>query len=697
MKKAIFLYFLFWNLCAFAQNFVSIGDYSKEFSEKIKKYQGKNNKKLKLAVFDFQYLDGFSGVGSAKIRESFTVNLSKNGLTVLERKMLDKILEEKKIERTGAFDEKTISDLATLAGADAILAGTMEDLDGEKTKISLRVVDIVSGFLITADEIYVKRDWDKYEPRMKKADEAQKIISEIKFEIEKLPDLKFPYLNSEEVKMNFGQTDIEKLKKYDETVDFERKTTDYVLVAQKWEQLAREVPEYKLTAEERSKKLRKYVSDMDEYKKKSREFEINMNKDYEKLMQILKLQVVDKKKKNEFAQSFINTYANSGYHSPELVKYRQKLREYTISPCVDALSNKIGFCYPDGSLALPGKYEEARYFNNGIALVKLAGKWTIINSSGDELFSPKYEGIDDSFRDDTSYVLNISFDFVPVSLSDKWGFINKKGVEITPIKYDKVFPFSSDLAAVCLDGEWGAINEKGEEIISPKYEKLFPFNGEYAVAFLDGKMLLVSKNGFEIQMPEYDTADYVYLFSEGLVSARFKGKWGFVDESGKQAIKPQYDSAFFFSSGLSNVCLNKKCGYINKYGNFVIPAVYDEASLFMGDYARVKINGKYGFINKSGAYVIQPSYEDAEEFIPNMGLFCVKKHKYWGCIDTKRKIIIPFSYEHISSSSDSDAILEAAEPLQTKDGNEEKDYSPDAIQERNHYYLDRWGRTYKIN
>ena len=50
-----------------------------------------------------------------------------------------------------------------------------------------------------------------------------------------------------------------------------------------------------------------------------------------------------------------------------------------------------------------------------------------------------------------------------VKLNDKYGFIDKTGKEVIPIKYDNAYSFSKiSLALVKLEGKWFYINPKGE-------------------------------------------------------------------------------------------------------------------------------------------------------------------------------------------------------------------------------------------
>lgn len=53
------------------------------------------------------------------------------------------------------------------------------------------------------------------------------------------------------------------------------------------------------------------------------------------------------------------------------------------------------------------------------------------------------------------------------------------------------------------------------------------------------------------------------------------GKYGYIDNSGKNIIRPKYDEAAYFNDGLAKVKLNGKYGFINKTGIEVIPLKYE--------------------------------------------------------------------------------------------------------------------------
>lgn len=101
----------------------------------------------------------------------------------------------------------------------------------------------------------------------------------------------------------------------------------------------------------------------------------------------------------------------------------------------------------------------------------------------------------------------------------------------------------------------------------------------------------------------YEDIDY---FSEGLAAVdNRRGKFGYIDTTGKLVIKLKFDFASEFKNGLARVEIGEKSGYINKKGVLVIKAIYDDANDFEDGIARVKRNGKYFYIDTKGKEYIE--------------------------------------------------------------------------------------------
>ncbi len=66
----------------------------------------------------------------------------------------------------------------------------------------------------------------------------------------------------------------------------------------------------------------------------------------------------------------------------------------------------------------------------------------------------------------------------------------------------------------------------------------------------------------------------------GLAAVRLGGKWGFVDEAGKEVVPCRYDEVRDFNEGLAAVRLGGQWGFVDEAGQEVVPCRYDEVRDF---------------------------------------------------------------------------------------------------------------------
>jgi len=155
-----------------------------------------------------------------------------------------------------------------------------------------------------------------------------------------------------------------------------------------------------------------------------------------------------------------------------------------------------------------GDYEEAGTFTNGLAAVKIDGKWGIIDSEGSYVIDPVYEDIkldpqgkyvcnySALAKVDGQYHLydskwnvinNFSCDDMDIPTEDgvfafssdgKWGFADTKGNVVVEPVYDQAKSFSNGLAAVCKDGLWGFIDKEGNTVIAFQFLDAGYFNSK---------------------------------------------------------------------------------------------------------------------------------------------------------------------------------------------------------------------------
>ena len=94
-------------------------------------------------------------------------------------------------------------------------------------------------------------------------------------------------------------------------------------------------------------------------------------------------------------------------------------------------------------------------------------------------------------------------------------------------------------------------------------------------------------------------------------------KYGFIDETGKEIVKPKYDLINNFGDkGIGNwtlVRIGNKYGFIDYSGKEIVKPKYDSIYNFcekgIGNWALVRIGNKFGFIDDTGNEIVKPIYD----------------------------------------------------------------------------------------
>ncbi|MET0752347.1 MAG: protein kinase [Pyrinomonadaceae bacterium] len=89
------------------------------------------------------------------------------------------------------------------------------------------------------------------------------------------------------------------------------------------------------------------------------------------------------------------------------------------------------------------------------------------------------------------------------SSAGRYGYQDAIGKTVIPPKYEEAESFNNGLGRVMLNKKYGYINSRGVEVIPVKFDYVvYNFDGEYAVLALNGKKVQVDKNGKETVIEE---------------------------------------------------------------------------------------------------------------------------------------------------------------------------------------------------
>lgn len=194
---------------------------------------------------------------------------------------------------------------------------------------------------------------------------------------------------------------------------------------------------------------------------------------------------------------------------------------------------------------------------------------------------------------------------------EKWGYINTKGDFIISPKYDMASDFVDSLAVVEKDKLFGVINKTGLEVLKPEFTSIGSIKNGYFTAERNKKLGLYGETG-PVELKE----NYLSIGENGdglFVIAKKDGKtskFGYIDESGREKIKPKYDLAYMFNSGRALVKEKDIFKIINENGRVVKSLDYNDVKPIENkDLYMVSHDGeKYGLINGDGKIILEESY-----------------------------------------------------------------------------------------
>lgn len=246
-------------------------------------------------------------------------------------------------------------------------------------------------------------------------------------------------------------------------------------------------------------------------------------------------------------------------------------------------------------------------------------------------------------------------------MTQGYGFIDKTGKEVIPLKYDYADFFSDGLAVVGKNTNNFLELEMDEAVIEKYYFKKYgyidkkrkeviPLKYDIANSFHDGLATLGAKGEYR---------GYSYNSFSGL-SVNIVGPEVYTDKNGQGVFEQYVVSTTFNDDGFSVVIKNGKYGVIDRKGNEVIPVQYDDLRFEDNGIAAVRKDGKWGYINVNGEEVTPAIYNDAVFF--EKGLAAVKKENKWGYINTKGEEVTPFKYDSIYRFEDGEIVEVPDEP-----------------------------------
>lgn len=284
---------------------------------------------------------------------------------------------------------------------------------------------------------------------------------------------------------------------------------------------------------------------------------------------------------------------------------------------------KWGVITSNSKIIVPFKYTSMYAYTRDYLIVKqgetynkygtrIGGEWKLIDKSGKIVLNLNYDEVA-AANDSLLVVRNDDL---------RWGYVDLKGNEVTPLKYNNTEliedfsppNFVKGYAIVSYDGRYGVINEKAQEVIPTEYDEIkdiengiasFKLDGKWGYMTLDGKVLFPAV--YDEVYPFCPTTDRIGFEEVLIAKVETNGLLGIVNIHGVELFKPQYNFIDFYCNGINKILVTSdfKYGMIDAFsGKEIIAPIYDELQFYDGDFITGKLNDQLELFNENGKSIV---------------------------------------------------------------------------------------------
>ena len=244
--------------------------------------------------------------------------------------------------------------------------------------------------------------------------------------------------------------------------------------------------------------------------------------------------------------------------------------------CLNKFEEEVSFGYDDGVLLK----------SNG----KGAWEYVPISNPASRLGEPGYAQA--SLFDKNSDVAFV------VSTEGRIMLINRdfEVVSTLPDEVTTVINFKGKRAPYCKNGKWGYLDEKGEEVIPARYDEVSVFRRNCALALTADKINVIDTDGKlrSVFNRRFYDIENVNLMGDEWLPVMKRGRVVFFDVNGEEKLSspemyPDYEGNYRMIEGKTVYYDGKRYGIIDKDGNVLVRPEY--SFLFFHKNRRRKDNG----------------------------------------------------------------------------------------------------------
>ncbi|MBI3298712.1 MAG: hypothetical protein HYZ75_11145 [Elusimicrobia bacterium] len=122
----------------------------------------KHGQVRRAAVIGFTSAGAQDNEGGMILAERLVSRLAQlGGMDVVERTLLDKVLDEQKLGGLGVVDPRQAGEVGRMLGVDAIITGTFVTLNDRRVEVHARIIDARSARVLGAASVRVEKEWEQ--------------------------------------------------------------------------------------------------------------------------------------------------------------------------------------------------------------------------------------------------------------------------------------------------------------------------------------------------------------------------------------------------------------------------------------------------------------------------------------------------------------------------------------------------------
>lgn len=237
-------------------------------------------------------------------------------------------------------------------------------------------------------------------------------------------------------------------------------------------------------------------------------------------------------------------------------------------------------------------------------LVKLNGKWGIIDYDGSYILEPIYDRIE-----------NFNFEYLSISIDGLWGIVGWNDEIKLPIVYSELRYYDRIFADA--NGLYGILDDDANIVVEPYYDEIRVsysqvVNNQGYIISKDGQSGLMDQDYNTIIELKYEEM----LILDNYILAKYHGYYGLININEDVLIDYLYDEIIPCTSRSWEINLNNFMamkndlwGIIDVDNNIIIPLQYKSINAYE-HIIIVSNNGQYGVIDYSGNVLIDLIYSN---------------------------------------------------------------------------------------